>query len=209
MHKLIPAAILALALAACGHRQTNLDLNKGDLVFVVGGESDFSRAITTATADADLPPFDHVGIIDIDSCGVWVVEASPRCGVTATPWAEFTADSPRLMIVPMTGVADTDAAVERARSCIGRPYDWAYGPSPDSVYCSELVQIAYLDTIGRPLFPSRPMNFLDADGRMPQFWTDLFQKLGLPIPQGVPGTNPNDLARDALRLTQKTCNLSL
>lgn len=85
-------------------------LAKGDLVFVVGGDSDFSRAITSATA-ADSMAFDHVGIIDVDSAGVRVVESSPREGVTITPWSDFTASSPRLMVVRVSDSIDVDAAV--------------------------------------------------------------------------------------------------
>ncbi|MDE6653889.1 MAG: hypothetical protein K2K37_05830 [Muribaculaceae bacterium] len=171
---------------------------RGALVFVVGGDSDFSRAITSATSVEDLPPFDHVGIIDVDSAGVSVIEASPQDGVTVTPWADFKAAAGSLMVVDMHKVVDTAAAVERARECIGRPYDWAYGCGTDSIYCSELVQIAYLDAEGKPIFKSRPMNFRDASGDIPDFWTRIFEKLGVPIPQGAPGTNPNDMARDAL-----------
>lgn len=174
---------------------------KGDLVFVVGGDSDFSQAITSATAAADFMAFDHVGIIDVDSAGVRVVEASPRDGVTVTPWSDFKASSPRLMVVGMSGTVDTDAAVERAKECVGRPYDWAYGCGSDSIYCSELVQIAYLDADGNPIFESRPMNFRDASGDISEFWMRLFERLGRPVPQGAPGTNPNDMARDALLLS--------
>ncbi len=173
---------------------------KGQLVFVAGGDSDFSRAITSATALPDGIAFDHVGIIDVDSTGVWVVEASPREGVTITPWSDFAASSPRLMVVRVNDSIDAAGAVERAKEYVGRPYDWAYAPGPDSIYCSELVQLAYLDAEGKPVFESRPMNFLDENGVMPEFWTRLFEKLGVPVPQGVPGTNPNDMARDALRL---------
>ena len=42
------------------------------------------------------------------------------------------------------------------------------------------------------------MNFRAADGTMPAFWTELFEKLGEPIPEGVPGTNPNDMAREGV-----------
>ena len=45
------------------------------------------------------------------------------------------------------------------------------------------------------------MNFRNADGTMPQFWTDLFSRLGEPIPEGEPGTNPNDMARSTLLQT--------
>ena len=40
------------------------------------------------------------------------------------------------------------------------------------------------------------MNFRAADGHMPAFWTELFDRLGEPIPEGIPGTNPNDLAKE-------------
>lgn len=170
---------------------------KGQLVFVAGGDTDFSRAITSATALPEGLAFDHVGIIDADSTGVWVIEASPQAGVVVTPWSDFEALSPRLMLVSINDSIDTDAAVERAREYVGTPYDWAYTPGPDSIYCSELVQLSYLDSCGRPIFPSRPMNFLDEQGRLPSFWASLFERLGVPVPQGQPGTNPSDMARDA------------
>ena len=44
--------------------------------------------------------------------------------------------------------------------------------------------------------PARPMNFLAADGSLPRFWAELFAGLGEEIPQDIPGTNPNDMARD-------------
>ena len=64
------------------------------------------------------------------------------------------------------------------------------------LYCSELVWESYLAPDGSRLFPARPMNFRAADGTMPQFWVDLFAKLGEEIPEGIPGTNPNDMAHD-------------
>ena len=33
---------------------------------------------------------------------------------------------------------------------------------------------------------------------MPLFWTELFAKAGEEIPEGVPGTNPNDMARESI-----------
>ena len=37
-----------------------------------------------------------------------------------------------------------------------------------------------------------------ADGTLPQFWADLFDQLGEQVPEGLPGTNPNDMAREEL-----------
>lgn len=88
-------------------------------------------------------------------------------------------------------------AVQRAESMLGLPYDWSYLPDNNKLYCSELIYESYLTPSGGHIFQSRPMNFLSPDGTFPQFWTDLFSTLGEEIPQGTPGTNPNDLAHES------------
>ena len=62
----------------------------GDLVFVVGSESEMSEAITDATSGAsDAHSFDHVGIVAVDGEGkVSVIEALPKKGVTETPFGQ-------------------------------------------------------------------------------------------------------------------------
>ena len=36
----------------------------------------------------------------------------------------------------------------------------------------------------------------------PRYWRELYERLGEEVPEGVPGTNPNEMARDsALRIT--------
>ena len=42
------------------------------------------------------------------------------------------------------------------------------------------------------------MNFLDPDGQMPAFWVQSFERQGMPVPQGVPGTNPQDMSSSPL-----------
>jgi hypothetical protein len=42
------------------------------------------------------------------------------------------------------------------------------------------------------------MNFLDAEGNMPVYWEKLFAKMGYPVPQGVPGTNPQAMRKSDL-----------
>lgn len=86
-------------------------------------------------------------------------------------------------------------AVRRARGFIGEPYDFLYIPDNGSHYCSELVYDAFMID-GKPLFRAHPMNFKAADGTFPQYWLDLFESNASAIPQGLPGTNPNDMSRD-------------
>ena len=65
------------------------------------------------------------------------------------------------------------------------------------MYCSELVWECYLTGSKiEHLFTARPMNFRTADGRLPQFWIDHFAAMDQPIPEGVPGTNPQDMSRE-------------
>ena len=36
------------------------------------------------------------------------------------------------------------------------------------------------------------------NGEYPEYWVDLFTRLGTDVPQGVPGTNPQDLSSSPL-----------
>ena len=58
---------------------------------------------------------------------------------------------------------------------------------------AELIEVVF-----DGLFPSKPMNWLDAKGNMPKYWVQHFKKLGVPVPEGVPGTNPTDLSRSPI-----------
>ena len=42
------------------------------------------------------------------------------------------------------------------------------------------------------------MNWRDAEGQLPKYWKEHFRKLGMKVPEGVPGTNPTDLSRSPL-----------
>lgn len=168
----------------------------GDLIFTVAADTPMSQAVVQATAHTDSLQFSHVGIIDVDSLGaVWVIEATSEAGVVATPIDTFMRRSPAGAVVKrLTINYPADSAVARARACIGRPYDWWYLADNDALYCSELVEKCYLRADGSPIFETIPMSFRDASGTIPRFWTDLFNRLGRPIPEGEPGTNPTQLS---------------
>lgn len=185
----------AISLQSCDEYD---ELQPGDLLFQTCRSSDFVDAINGATAN-EATQYAHVGIYDVvDGCEV-VIEANTKRGVVLTPLDSFLLEPVVAMRVD-PGVADAEAAALRARSMAGRPYDWEFDEANDKVYCSELVQLAYIGRDGKRVFESIPMNFMAAD-TMPQFWIDLFAELGKPIPQGQPGTNPNSLATSpALRV---------
>lgn len=159
-------------------------------------------AVTAATGRGEALNFTHVAIVtgrEADS----VLEATSPEGVRMQPLeaflnsAERIGGRPAVVAMRLRDTAGVAAAVERARRCVGLPYDYSFLPGNGKYYCSELVYENYLHPDGSPRFETRPMNFRAPDGTMPRYWTELFERLGEPVPQGVAGTNPNDMAREA------------
>lgn len=207
MKKLILIFAALLALAAC--RQEKPGLRNGDLVFV-GIPLDYSveddsmdAAITAATGDTVGLNLIHAAILEVDADSVFVIDATLRRGVDRHPLDTFLTDFtlkdgslPELIVKRVKGV-DTDAAVEKAKTFCGRAYDLYFLPDNEELYCTELIQRSYLDASGAEVFDSEPMNFRAPDGTMPVYWEWLFGLLGIDVPQGLPGTNPQRMSEAA------------
>ena len=178
------------------------EFKSGDLIFQGAGTGSFSKAITDATSQNDSISFVHVGIIEAGDTDLYVVEASPENGVRKIQLVEFISESQKTKSGPLVIVKrlkfdfPVEAMLKRVYSHLNEPYDWWYLPDNGKMYCSELVYETYLDTDGDHIFQSQPMNFRDNRGEIPEFWESLFNKLGMEVPEGVLGTNPNDLFRD-------------
>ena len=192
--KILPAVFALLLLTACAWTP-----QRGDLLFVVGGDSRMSEAIVASTATADSLQFDHVAMFAGTRRHPYVVEAEPRHGVVRTGWKEFCKSARHGLVVKRLMLDyPKDDAIARAESLLGQPYDWAYRPDNGMTYCSELIEYSYRRADGSRIFRARPMRFRAADGTMPDFWVEIFKRIGETVPEGVPGTNPNDMARDSL-----------
>jgi hypothetical protein len=42
------------------------------------------------------------------------------------------------------------------------------------------------------------MSFSDSTGNISPLWISYFSKMGIPVPEGVAGTNPNDMSREGV-----------
>ena len=140
--------------------------------------------------------YTHVAIVERDADRLWIIEASTAYGVRRIlksnwRWGGYDVYRPNIPF-------DAAAVIARAKSFVGQHYDNAFLPDNGELYCSELVYEAYLDSNGNHLFESKPMNFRDQRGRMPRYWKKHFRRLGIPVPEGVPGTNPTDLSKSPL-----------
>ena len=190
--------IALLALTACG-RPAPVKLQTGDLLFVGSSDEDpgsMDEAIVSATGNLT-----HVAIVEIDADGNrWVIDATPQRGVCRYPLDTLILDNPGVVFL-VKRLRDTSGVsqfVDNARRFIGEPYDLTFLPDNGSHYCSELVRDAYRRPDGSFVFEEKPMNFQAPDGSMPPYWESLFGELGMPVPQGVPGTNPQDMSASPL-----------
>ncbi|MBP3252139.1 MAG: hypothetical protein J6M25_05790 [Prevotella sp.] len=156
----------------------------------------------TSNQITDVTPgmIDHVAIcLGPDS----VVEAIGR-GVVTTPLDSVLQREAGYYIHACVRGVDRRQSLANARAYLGRAYDYLYLPDNDDIYCSELVQLAFVDRRGRPLFSPIPMSFHDATGRITDYWTQFYARRGLHVPEGQPGTNPGELSqRKQVKLKKK------
>ena len=166
----------------------------GDLLFVRSQASEMEKAISASTGE-----YTHVALVERDPSGyVWVIEADRQKGVQRLPFQAWDkAYNGQYDVFRFTQPFDTTDMILRARGFVGQPYDEGFLPDNNKFYCSELIYECFWKD-GEHLFEAQPMNWRDANGNIPEYWIDHFQKLGVPVPEGVPGTNPTDMAKSPL-----------
>lgn len=197
---LICALLLALAAVSCS--SPGAKMRTGDLIFVapsVPEEEGMDQAIISATGSGEGRPFTHVAIVERSLSGIRVIDAAPSHGVSRRTLAAFMGENEscsfELMRVSGMSRRLLRAAVSAAKSHLWEPYDFTFLPDNGASYCSELVYDSYLSADGSHIFGVSPMNFLDSDGSLPEYWEELFEELEMDVPQGVPGTNPQDMSK--------------
>lgn len=189
------------ALSILGADNT-VDLRNCDLLFQTDGQGAFSDAITGSTARDTAISVVHVAIVLVDDDAINVIEADPEAGVRIASLNDFLESSPKIDGHPGVVAMRLDIPFNqeetrrRALSHVGEDYDWWFMPKNGKMYCSELVSESFRDLQGSEVFKLLPMSFRQSDGTMPRFWIDLYAKLGVDVPEGCPGTNPNDMFRD-------------
>ena len=190
--------LLTFALVAC--REQQQPWQTGDLVFVEGTSAGAMDQAIVGSTGAMV----HVGIVEVANDSVFVIDAAPKTGVSRRPWEAFmeaqkdeNGNLPNISIMRLKDNHDALDFVDKAKSRIGADYDFAFLPDNGKYYCSELVYECY-QRDGKPLFEAAPMNFRNAEGAFDPYWVELFEAQGMEIPQGVSGTNPDDLFHSPL-----------
>lgn len=158
-------------------------LKPGDLLFHVPAAANHITDVTPAMID-------HVAIVLSEDS---VIEAKHR-GVVTTPIDSLRRQE-GYYIIGRVRRADRIRSLANARRYLGRKYDFVFLPDNEDIYCSELVQLSFVDKKGRPLFTTIPMSFHDSTGRITDYWTQFYARRGMTVPEGQPGTNPAELSR--------------
>lgn len=189
----------------------DVTVQNGDLLFVglpldyhIVDTASMDEAITAATGQEDAVNYIHVAILEVDeNDSLWVIDATIKHGVDRHPFSVFASDftlndgrHPEMVVMRLLDNANVNKFVENAKTYCGREYDMHFLPDNEAQYCSELVRNSYTTSTGEYIFSESPMNFKSSDGTFPPYWVELFDLLGEPIPQGVMGTNPNDMSQE-------------
>ena len=182
--------LIVLFIEGCGGADQTKQweqLQSGDLLFV-SDTSGMGQAVKESTGQ-----YTHVAVVERVGDSLFVIDATQKRGVARRSIENTFANKMPVEVYRLTIPFDTSAVLARAHALIGKPYDNAFLPDNDAYYCSELIQAAFGN-----LFESKPMNWRDKEGKLPEYWKKHFEKLGIPVPEGVLGTNPTDMSHSPL-----------
>jgi len=193
-------AVLFLSLAglfAFTPAQPKIKLQSGDILFREKTSGNISEAIDKVTQTSAETHFSHVGLVEVTDTGVVVLHASPKGGTCMISLEEFIHPEGESVTVIAYRLKDEGqkaipAAIRKAHSMLGKPYNFSYILSDTSHYCSEFVYLAFA---ADSVFKLEPMTFKDPKTHVSfPTWVEYYQKMGIEIPEGKPGCNPNGLA---------------
>lgn len=156
----------------------------GDLLFHV---TDQGNAVTDVTPGM----IDHVAIYVGNG---QVIEAISE-GVTTTPLLQLKQREGGYYLIGVVNGANKRQSVQNSFTYLGRNYDHLYLPDNDDIYCSELVELAYVNKNGEKVFEPIPMSFHDSNGQITPYWIRFYKLYGMEVPEGKPGTNPGELSK--------------
>lgn len=173
-------------------------LQSGDLLFEGKGGGALSNAISEVTQTNLATQYAHIGIIEKSDDQYFLLHAAPASGTARVPLLayllEAIADSNIIDIYRIQHLSATaiDRAILSAKSRLGLPYNFSYVMNDSAYYCSDFV---YTCLEAEGVFSLAPMTFKqkDSDG-FHSTWVDYYQKIGIPIPEGKLGCNPNGMA---------------
>jgi len=177
------------------------DFREGDLLFQDLDCGDLCDAIEKVTKGNKTYNISHVGIVVTRNDSIFIEEALGEKVRLTSPSAflqrSVTSSGTPKIIASRTKPAYTGSAGRAAKEALkylNTPYDDSFEPGDSKLYCSELVYYSFKTAnYSREFFPLHNMTFHDPEtGATFPVWTEYFEKLHLPVPEGKTGCNPAD-----------------
>lgn len=185
----------ALFLIGCSSHDVNL--KSGDIVFVSTDASGLAGAINDVTNEYGQLDFVHMALVEMDGHDTFMIHADTDRGVSREPISTFRNRYPYTMVYRISQLSDvqTSNAIGVAKSHLGKDYNFTYYNTDSSLYCSQLIHLAFeADSI----FRLNPMTFKNSQSdSFNAFWVSYYDSLGVDIPEGMLGCNPNHMSTNA------------
>lgn len=174
------------------------ELKNGDLLFVGNSSGNLSKAIDEVTQTEKKTNFSHLAILEKSGNEFWVLHAAPANGSERIPLYEFIQNQKKdkstieVYRIKDEFQPDFHYAIENAKTMLGKPYNFSYVLSDTAYYCSDFVFHAFSKD---SIFEMNPMTFKNpGETEFNPGWIEFYNNLGMEIPEGQPGCNPNGMA---------------
>lgn len=188
----------AILTISCQNRNQQIDIKNGDLLFVSSGKSDLSNAINEVTQTHNKNNFYHIALVEVASDSIWVLHSSTENGSERVSYNDFKKqmekDGSKITLYRIKEDLEIDfsAAIAKAKTMLGKPYNFTYILSDTAFYCSDFVYNAFTDN---QIFEMEPMTFKKTNSNeFHPTWIEFYKKLDIEIPEGKLGCNPNGMA---------------
>jgi len=172
----------------------NLDeLKVGDVIFIA--DSNEKNISSLSVGYAGLSYY-HCGIYLGDGK---LIEAVKYHGVIIDNVAKYCDNKILVARVDLTPNSIAKV-ITTAKGFVGYKYNDLFLPNqPNKLYCSELIHLAFFAINDEYFFTQHTLNYFSlSDGKISDFWIELYAKHGYEVPQGEKGSHPNNLSLDEM-----------
>ena len=197
MNKIVYISLI-ISILACTTNSIVKKSENGDLLFIEAKKENFSGAISRVTkTNENNISFDHVIFIQKKENKLFALHASTENGSEKIPLIpllkKYHKEKRRQVLYRIIEENCRNKSIINAEKLLGKPYNYSFYQNENSFYCSDFVERATRDC---KIFALIPMKFKNpATGKIDNYWLEYYKKIGIDVPEGKPGTNPNDLSK--------------
>ncbi|HLV23440.1 MAG TPA: YiiX/YebB-like N1pC/P60 family cysteine hydrolase [Moheibacter sp.] len=188
---------ISLFILSC-HPTAFPELKNGDLLFVGNSSGNLSKAIDEVTQTEKNTNYSHIALVEKMGNEIWILHAAPQNGSERISLKEFIQEEKKdgsiidIYRIKNKFRPDFDSAIKKAKTMLGKPYNFTYVLSDSAYYCSDFVYHSFQKD---SIFEMNPMTFKNpGEENFNQGWIDFYHNLNMEIPEGQPGCNPNGMA---------------